>query len=1068
MGGDNVQEAIREFQRREEARIAYKGHCKKISVGLEGLGENSGERAFWELIQNARDVGDGHTRVKIELHSDCLFFSHHGRPFDYTSLSSIVLQSSSKDSSEGGVVGQYGTGFVATHAFNRCVYVTAPFALKTDKDEPVGYVRIEDFKIDRTNVDTADGPIAMEEQMSIVRGLCERGRTDLMPTDDSTSFRYELTQGQLEVVSSQIDKVIRLLPFVLVLNRDICEVEIVDVYANRHIVFRQPQSREVSDICVGGWKHVTENVVVVDCGEPSVNNDLVCESLQSENGDIVIIPPFPEICGDVHTIPSLFLSFPLLGTEAFGVNFIFHSKRFHPVEKRDAILLPGSTDLKRAKGGANSAILKEMASTVLGYYADEANARHLPIDFCEVDFPKRHDDPETRQFYDDMQCLWASRMPDLCVLPIGDRRYRASDEAVRLPHPQFFERLDEGRPEAFEAVLYNCVSHGHLAPFPDLVAWAKVVYAWRCGRDREFFASVTDVCGEVTQKTEWLHSFLLLLKEGGNANMMEEFPILPNKDGRLRRKSELRHAKFLTSEMYELVKGAMGEDAQSLFDDSFSDVCDVAECSVAELQRAIADYMDKLRTSAVKGSESLPDGTVCDLLRLCSASCTDAFESQRGKLMPLLAQFYGKNFVVVRVQRFRDEDEEAFYRSPLGLLLDYTLKQISKKDSTWVGEHKEWLVSFLQAYSPQTNKEHAKRLDEYEVLPNKLGKLCFCKGLKVNKDVPEELTDIYVSIFGVENDLRSAWVDDGFGDIVPLGEQTAEEVAGRVEKELVEDMKRDAKDRRFEKVVRDVIQMLTTPDWRKWFPQIEEKKAVYTFSMMAGNVQNSLFALMDVDVSGLERLAWLSKESDICVLLEEMERQQRKKNDEEARFEHLLEIGKYVEDALREKIDSDVVAVKFPSSVSGGVSVEDEQCGQDIVIRVEDEPVFFIEVKSKWDFSEPAYMSTSQVRCAVSNSDRYALCCVYLGDCVAQDLRSLDKNVILERTKVKMDIGALLLPLMQGIMDADRSLDKETVTMSNYRCNIPKAVFLQGEPMQVLLAKVENAVRQRIVQNSCA
>lgn len=719
------------------------------------------------------------------------------------------------------MVGQYGTGFVSTHAFNRCVYVSAPFALKTDKDGLVGYVRIENFKIDRTNVDTADGPIAMEEQMRYVKGLYERDMTDLMPADDSTSFRYELTQGQLEVVSSQIDKVVRLLPFVLVLNRDICEVEIVDVYANRHIVFRQPQNREASDICVGGWVHVTEKVVVVDCGESSENNNLVCESLQSENGDAVIIPPFPEICGDVHTIPSLFLSFPLLGTEAFGVNFIFHSKRFYPVEKRDAILLPGSTDLRRTKGGANCAILKEMASAVLCYYADGTNASRLPIDFCEVDFPKNHDDSETQRFYEEMQSLWADRMPDLCVLPIEGERYRVSDEAVRLPHPQLFEGLDEGRSEAFEAVLYNYVSHGHLTPSHGLIAWAKVVHAWRCGRDGEFFASVSDVCGKVTQKTEYLHSFLLLLKEGGNADMMEKFPILPNRDGNLRKKGELRHAKFLTSEMYELVKMAMGEDAQSLFDDSFSDVCDVAEYGVAELQRAIADNMEKLRTSAVKGSESLPDDVVYDLLRLCSASYSDVFENQRGKLMPLIVRFYGKDFVVVRVQRLRSEDEEQFYRSPFGLLLDYTLKQISKKDSTWVGEHKEWLVSFLQAYSPQTNKEHAKRLDEYAVLPNKLGKLCFCEDLKENKDVPEELANIYVSVFGEEKDLRGAWVDDGFGGIADLKKQTAEDVGGEIEKTLVEDMRRDTKDRRFEKVVRDVIQMLATQNhsWRKWFPQ---------------------------------------------------------------------------------------------------------------------------------------------------------------------------------------------------------------------------------------------------------
>ena len=34
------------------------GYCKKIKQGIENLDENSGERAIWELTQNARDVAE--------------------------------------------------------------------------------------------------------------------------------------------------------------------------------------------------------------------------------------------------------------------------------------------------------------------------------------------------------------------------------------------------------------------------------------------------------------------------------------------------------------------------------------------------------------------------------------------------------------------------------------------------------------------------------------------------------------------------------------------------------------------------------------------------------------------------------------------------------------------------------------------------------------------------------------------------------------------------------------------------------------------------------------------------
>ena len=134
-----------------------------------------------------------------------------------------------------------------------------------------------------------------------------------------------------------------------------------------------------------------------------------CKSLQSDKGDVVIIPPFPETCCDVYKIPSLFLWFPLLGTEAFGVNFIFHSKRFYPVEKRNNIMLHGSTIMKQEKGKLNSAVLKEMSEVLFDYYAKDENAKTLPRKFCEVSFPLLSEDEETRKFYEEMQAMWKKK-----------------------------------------------------------------------------------------------------------------------------------------------------------------------------------------------------------------------------------------------------------------------------------------------------------------------------------------------------------------------------------------------------------------------------------------------------------------------------------------------------------------------------------------------------------------------------------------------------------------------------------------------------------------------------------
>ena len=631
------------WQQAEDERLEYEGYCNKIRKGLEDLDEKSGERALWELIQNARDLSE-EARIKIELTESSIVFSHHGKPFDYTSFRALVKQDSSKDRNGADQVGQYGTGFMTTHAFNRMVYVSGPFVVRV-KDDIRGYVQVKNFELDRTLVDTIEGPRKMREQLNDVRELW-KGELLKEIADDSTSFRYDLTSEQVDEVSSQISNAIRLMPFVLVINARIKEVEICNYHKNEFFTLKKTEEYSCESLGKDGWKVVMEKVLLTNHKANTSPVPYICKSLQSDKGDIVIIPPFPETCGDVYKIPSLFLWFPLLGTEAFGVNLIFHSKRFYPVEKRNNIMLPGATIMKQEKGKMNSAVLKEMSEVLFDYYAKDENAKTLPRRMCEVSFPQLSEDEETRKFYEEMQEMWKEVIPDWKVLPIGEKYYAVSDPNVKLLHRDFYSQLKPEQRVLYESTLANYAllpkktdGEPYLMPTVDILAWSETVDKWNCNRDSEFFISVADVCNAIQSMRNDLHSFLMLMKDSGNAKVMEDYPLLPNRSGELRKKNELYNASFMDSTVYDLVKVVMGDDAKKIYDTSFLDVCEVNPYDKRDLQKAIASTMRSWREMALNNqvNKTLTEEQLSALINFCSASCMPEFNNARGRMMPLIA-----------------------------------------------------------------------------------------------------------------------------------------------------------------------------------------------------------------------------------------------------------------------------------------------------------------------------------------------------------------------------------------------------------------------------------------------
>lgn len=127
----------------DEIRQNMKSHCTKIRDGIQANGMTSGDRAIWELFQNARNLSK-YAEIKMTLSEKEFVFAHKGKSFTYDSLCSLVKQVNSYEKEDNKSIGQYGTGFLTTNIFRHKIS-TNDSMLISDNPE----VDIPNFEINR-------------------------------------------------------------------------------------------------------------------------------------------------------------------------------------------------------------------------------------------------------------------------------------------------------------------------------------------------------------------------------------------------------------------------------------------------------------------------------------------------------------------------------------------------------------------------------------------------------------------------------------------------------------------------------------------------------------------------------------------------------------------------------------------------------------------------------------------------------------------------------------------------------------------------------------------------------
>ncbi len=1106
--------SLSDLHRTERDELQLLGYCKKILRGIEEPTPNSEQRAIWELVQNARDISND-CHIEIRLYPDRLEFAHQGAPFENRTLFSLVIQSSSKDAEDAEQVGQYGTGFMTTHTFNTKVRIDGTYEVKDAEGNHVAYYPMDNFVLDRSGVTARD--IFEVMRNTTIPAIDElENQPPIFSPRQWTVFTYELEKKIAEKLSKQLDEVMRLIPLVLVVNKSIKELRLQNNISHTSYQYsKAPDEDSAGKGSANGWKKVTQAIRVNS--ESGENRILSIHTLQSEDAkDVIFIPPFEPFFGDANALPSLFLWFPLLGSEKFGVNFIFHSEHFYPVEQRNNIQLPLTNTKHPFKYQTNERVLNEMFDALFAYYQNEENAIRLPIEHCRVHFPclRDEDDVETKRFFDELQRKWVKAIQEWKIIPTEDSGYLPmNDKRLRVLAPEFYENLSADARKQYEPIMRHfaeMVSAGEkekiLLPKDNLIRWSQIVAEWNI--DAEYsIVTLKQVCECIKTRSEELHQFLEWLKALGQEGLFEEYALIPNREGQLCRKKDLRDGETIPEVLYRIARPIATDKLDVLVDPAFADICDIMKFTRGDMRDVINASVRDLRNETIERTiynnflhryESAPrllteagcGVTIQQIIYYCSAFPNETNSSLRWRMIPCICAIFDCGFAPITIKNEivdGDEKPTELYDVCFNYLIEYTMYYLSKQRTDWLIEngqktgHYQQLLLFVSEYaeSAKSNMANMDRLKKYTIFPNQRYELCQLESLKRNNVVEPDFAQLYDEVMG--NAIETEWVEDDFSELVVFEEQKAMVLGKKMEDEKLRpylEKKRNNKtdfvyNESLEKTILQIINHLEKEEWTEYFDYLAQKDNLRNISYELGTAaqKDALYRIkMEVDCQAtLDRLANIAGNPKVKEILDQAEVAVKQFEEQKRQFTVTYEIGKQVEIEIRSRISQEL-DVAYCKTIKEYMAA-DEQNGQDIVIRRGTEKLFYIECKAKWNFSDPAHMSSQQMKQAVRHKNEYALFCV---DCTPDTGCKVPFNAtkedvhekindILAHTHVHLEIGEQLAAIIETeVSYEDMAVDEDSTIKlySSLSCNIPKKVFVNGISFEEFMQYIHDCMKK--------
>lgn len=1030
----------KEEARDHEIRQNVKSHCMKIQDGIRNNGSMSGNRAIWELFQNAGDLSDC-ADIKITLTNDSFVFAHKGKPFTFDSLCSLVKQISSQEKENDDTVGQYGTGFLTTHTFSKKITVKGSMQISKSPDV---YVDIDDFTINREHFYDLQLFIDdMTAQIKAVEKLMDREQKSVCR--EWTELNYALTPETYIKAKTAIDEAIKLMPYVLTFNDNIGSCKIDDISRNISIKFtKEPHRTSSVDL------HCTR----IHKYQEGLEHLSDCYYLELHEGKSRIILPLKTETDvyDLKDTPRLFVHFPLIGDNHFGVNFLFHSHLFTPNEPRNNIIVPSDKEDEQEIAVSNRKILGEMTKYLWHYLECHVESWSGTIDMASLHIEDHSNGEETEQYYKDLKESWAVEFSKLKLIDVDGIRYTMEDS----PHPvvlslELEQFISDDQEHNYLSTIYpyakacNC-----LVPRErDLIKWSQIIAEWDESKEDRFLSFERIVRQVSTAQGNHLHDILQMIVDAGHTEFFGKYALLPNRESQLMRREDLRNAKNVSKELYELVKRLNPTICMKMVDKSYADIVELTPYTRQDLRGELNSFVKDKEAECWRCPQRAKpyDGEFeRALIDLCSTYTSANGNSKRNKLMPIICRFEGIGYCERLIPAAEDDAKDFdLYRQIFLSLVENEMMKVAMKDADWVEGHWKLLISFVDYARGDDYKGFCTR---YAIYPNMTKTLCLPTELKKENNVGKDLFNLYETVIGC--DLREKCVakefESFFEDYYKSEYQyTSANIANEIQSKLSAYSYQDP-------IVLDIIDKTESEgavgtEWQLLFKDIYAQRQSIRYKLGTDEERKAINRMMkQKNPLLLQRMADVAERNDANQVIEKL----NETISEMEREAYLKKLGDFVERHIQRFLTEELKPY--------GIEVLNEQGGQDLVISKSDFNLdYFVEIKSRWENRAAAIMSSTQFKKAVANADRYSLISTQMWNFDRQRIENEEQvglNEFLPLIRVCNNIGELEAELHKRIESAFIYDEGKIHAEGNYEVHVPQSVCEHS--FNDLIVKIKN------------
>lgn len=1020
-------------------RNDLKGHADRIIQGIKKIGPSHAKRAIWELFQNAVDLSE-HCEITVKVTNDELIFSHNGVPFTMHTLDCLFTQVSSKTLTEkkleredADLVGQYGTGFMTSHSFGDVVKVSGciqdDFEGEELQNSQKGYIKFTDLIIDRSTQDWEKLCDEISNLRKQVKGLLKQSLTygKLPETEFRFGFNFDINRQR---AFDAIESLKTILPYVFIFNDRLKKVTVIDNHGNTTTYIK-------NELEESGEHFYTREI--------RINNESKRINYLKTDRLTIVLPiesglPADGFIGEAVTLPvnlpRLFLFYPLIGTEHFGFNFVIHSKNFQPTEPRDGLHLNSENEKNRTEELANQKLMQEASDLVFTFLDNHLSKIENPHLLAEINFPIGSDDAELNKYFKELKDNWTNKFKTLPFVETTTSRISAQ-EAIFLNDSVIHEADETTLSSIYNIVgkFYDNVPKSELIPI-----WTKLIDYWNILDIKKI--GFADIADKIQEKAS-IESFnkpelILLYKEmirKGEGELFANRSLLPNIKGQCRKQGELSKSVDLTDALIPLADVINPKITNRQIDTDFLleglEFENFGRRNYMELINASLDENIKENTR----SASLPENYLSCLIQYASIIPKEDSISGPVKVIKLIEKHYGLELNSIILPSIPgDEKENIDVRKGQNDLFKVFLNDISDKDAEWTKENLEDLATVLkEAFNYADVKKIFLR---YDVYPNQLHQLKNIGNLYRDNKIPEFVKDLHDSIVEPNNPIRTRLahaiienLHDEMKSIKPLDLTTDIEVRffGESGNEI------HMENHPYRSDIIDIIRNFK-PDqennelYEKLFPGTSRNKSAILVQLADGDAS---FTILSQNEAVIRKLAGIAGHPNLDALIKLGEDALLRQQQEEAEMQYKKKIGNHLEDVLLKRLSQNLNA-----------TVKSEQDGQDLVIYIDDQPVYYIEVKSKWLETTPIRISRNQTLRAYQNPNCFALCSIDMTKYTGADKYEIENiESVVEYMKFNTDLGSKVGHLVD-IYENAHQVDKFSLD-GDYRTLIP-AGYIKG------------------------